>query len=52
MECYFCNQIFTVAVKEEDINEEIAFCPFCGQEILDEDTMMPMDGYKGNDQDE
>lgn len=34
MTCYFCDQTFTVAVKADDINEQVAFCPFCGNEVL------------------
>lgn len=32
--CYFCEQSFNVAVQEDDINEPVAFCPFCGNEVI------------------
>lgn len=33
-ECEYCEANFTV---EADVEEEVAFCPFCGSDIYDDE---------------
>ena len=35
--CYFCEQEFEVSQVE--MQETVAFCPFCGNEVIDHETV-------------
>jgi len=44
-ECIYCDAEFTVTTEDDD---EVIFCPFCGEELVDEEDEL----YDDEDWDE
>jgi predicted nucleic acid-binding Zn-ribbon protein len=45
-QCVFCDTEFTVTTEDED--DEVVFCPFCGEELY-EDEEDELDDIYGDD---
>lgn len=45
-QCLFCDTEFTVTTEDED--DEVVFCPFCGEELYEEEDELD-DIYEDDD---